>query len=89
MNYKITYPTQLQEVKVDNDNIDVCVSCDNEDVFTFVVATIENVKLLLEDDVLNPNTKLLIVNKLTRSNIEKVIKMAIQDKKIYYFYGLD
>ena len=89
MNDKITYPTQLQEVKVDNDNIDVCVSCDNEDVFTFVVATIENVKLLLEDDVLNPNTKLLIVNKLTRSNIEKVIKMSIQDKKIYSFYCLD
>ena len=89
MNYKITYPTPLSEIDIENDNIDVCVSTNKGKEFLFVVATIKNVEKLLENGVLNPNTKLLIVDALTQYKIENIIDMVMQDEKICYFYGKD
>ena len=89
MKYTITYPTQLSEININNDNIDVCVSCDNGKEFTFVVATIKNIEQLLENGILDPAAKLLIVDQLTQSKIENVISLVMQDKNICSFYGAD
>ena len=89
MNYKISYPTSLSEINIDNDNIDVCVSCENGNEFTFVVATITNLEHLLENGILDPSIKLLIVDKLTQTNIENIVKLTMQDKKLSSFYGKD
>ena len=89
MEYTISYISQYSETNVDNDNIDVCVSCDNEKEFTFVIATIKNVEQLLENGILNPAIKLLIVDKLTQTKIEGVIDLVMQDEKLRSFYGAD
>ena len=89
MNYKITYPTTLFEVNITNDNIDVLVSCDNGKNYSFVVATIKNVEQLLENGILNPNTKILIVDELKEDKIEQVINLAMKNEKIASFYGED
>ena len=89
MNYKINYPTKLSEINLKNDNIDVLVSCENGKEYTFVVATIKNIEKLLENGVLNPDIRLLIVDELTQVKIEKVIQLAMTSKKICSFYGED
>ena len=89
MNYKITYPTTLFETNITNDNIDVLVSCDNGKNYSFVVATIKNVEQLLENGILNPNTKILIVDELREDKIEQVINLAMKNEKIASFYGED
>lgn len=89
MNYKISYPTSLSEINIDNDNIDICVSCENGDEFTFVIATITNLEHLLENGILDPSIKPLIVDKLTQTNIENIVKLTMQDTKLYSFYGKD
>ncbi len=87
MSYKIYYPTSLSEINSNDDNIDICVTCEDGEMLTFVVATIENVKHLLENGVLSPTVKFLIADELTQSKIEKVIGIVMSDKQIRNFYG--
>ena len=46
MKYDIIFPTALDSINPDNDNIDVLVQTENGQQYTFVVATPDNVSIL-------------------------------------------
>lgn len=84
MEYTIFYPTALNEIDPHNDNIDVCVTLEDGRSFTFVVATPETLKRLMEKDgvpYLIPGLPFLIVNELTDHNIRSVIEELIDYDK--------
>lgn len=89
MKYTLNFPTAIDKVNPKDDNIDVCVSCYNGKQYTFVVATLKNVEKLLEDGVLNPNSRLLIVDELTIEKVKKVIDLIMENNAACCFYGED
>ncbi len=92
MNYKIEYPTPLDEIKDEyNDNIDVCVSIDGK-AYTFVVVTLENLKTahwLNENGYVTPGAPPLIVEKLANETIEALLEELVKDETLLKRYGSD
>ena len=82
MDYALLYPTALHEIDPCHDNIDVCVTLADGRQFTFVVATPENLKCLMDKDgtaYLRPGLPFLFVKELTDENIRCVIEELIQN----------
>ena len=50
MKYDIIYPTSLEQIDPDNDNIDILVQTEHGKQYTFVVATPDNLKYLMNKD---------------------------------------
>jgi hypothetical protein len=90
MRYSIFYPTPLEEIKdITNDNIDVCVKTE-EEAYTFVVATIENLKSSVWMDkrgFVKPSAPVLVVETLTKESIESLVGELLKDKTLAKIYG--
>lgn len=93
MKYDIIYPTSLEQIDPDNDNIDILVQTENGKQYTFVVATPDNLKYLMYKDeisFLKPGLPFLFVEKLTHTNIQNVIKSLLEeDEQLIRIYGTD
>lgn len=95
MEYTVFYPTPLNEIDPHNHNIDVCVTLADGRCFTFVAATPENLKSLMEKDgvpYLIPGLPFLIVKELNDQNIRGVIEELIRydmewDDTLLRIYG--
>ena len=90
MQYLIFYPTPLEGIKdITNDNIDICVETEEEN-YTFVVATIENLKSSIwmdEIGFVKPCAPVLMVEKLTKGSIEALVEELLKDKTLMKIYG--
>ena len=93
MKYTISFPTPWESVDVDNDNIDVCLELESGKMFTFVVATPDNLKSLMKKDCLpyiTPGLPFLFVEKLTESNIRRLLDELLKQDLIFLrIYGED
>ena len=93
MKYTIIYPTSLEEVNPDNDNMDILVRTENGKQYVFVVATPDNLKYLMYKEntsFLKPGLPFLFVEKLTHTNIENVVKSLLEeDAQLIPIYGTD
>lgn len=82
-------PEQIADDR--DDNLDVCVRTENGD-YTFVVATIDNLKhsfWLDERGFVNPISPPLLVERLTKEAIESLIDEVMKDEKLAELYGGD
>ncbi len=73
------YPSSPEESNSENDNIDVHVYLNDGRVYSFVVATPNNIFWCMENEGLDYffGTPPVFVNLLTRDNIEKALKALI------------
>ena len=93
MNYFISFPTSLEEVNAENDNIDVCLNMEDGTSYTFVVFTIENLKDMMKNDGVpycKPCYPFLIVEKITKEVIEQLVEELVESGDLFLrIYGTD
>lgn len=93
MKYDIIFPTVLNEIDSDNDNIDILVQTENGKRYSFVVATPDNLMHLMQKDnlpYLKPGLPFLFVEKITESNIRMLIDSLFEEsEQLIRIYGED
>ena len=93
MNYKLFFPTPIQEVDPINDNIDVCITLEDGSQYTLVITTPDNLKALMKKENLSyiePSLPFCVVDKITEDNIKKLVESLLNDEKIFLkIYGSD
>ena len=93
MLYKIKFPFLWESINVNDDNVDVCVELEDGKQYTFVVATPDNLKSLMQKDslpFLKPALPLLFVEKITAENIVRLIDSLLNDNVfLLKFYCTD
>lgn len=93
MKYDIIFPTPPDQIDPDNDNVDVLVQMEDGKQYTFVVATPDNVKYLMNKEklpYLKPGLPFLFVERLTSVNIRKVVQSLLEeDERLVRIYGDD
>jgi len=93
MNYILEYPTNLNEINIFNDNIDVCLQLEDGRKYVFVVATPDNLKEMMKKDqvpYVKPGLPCLFVEELTDKNIRQLIEELLNDDDIFLrIYGSD
>lgn len=92
MEYTLFFPTPWDQVNPENDNIDVCMTFSNGQSYTFVVATPENLKTLMDQEGkpwLTPGAPMLITEKLTEEVVTGLMEELAQDDSLLLRYGSD
>lgn len=92
MQYKLFYPTDFSQIDdVFNDNIDVCVEDEFGGQYTFVVVISDNLKQIMSncgDTMINPAEPFLIVECLSRENVEKAVAIVMNSSnELIGLYG--
>jgi hypothetical protein len=70
----ITYPSPLEESDAKNDDVDVHVQLDDGSVYSFLVATPDNIRWCMEQEGIDyffSYPPLVFVHRLTAENIER------------------
>lgn len=91
MKYTVFYPTPLNEINAQNDNLDVCVTFADGQECTFVFATPRNLVTLIKRDgksYLEPGLPFLFVEELTDENIRACLDAISDDRAIRNLYGV-
>ena len=86
MKYSITYPTSLETVDAENDNVDVCLHMDDGTEYAFVISTPENLKTIMKKEGIPyypPGYPFLIVEKITKENIELLIEKLVDEGELF------
>ena len=92
MEYTLFFPTPWDVVNPENDNIDVCLTFSDGRSFTFVVATPENLKLLMKQEgkpYLSPGAPMLIAEKLTPEAVTGLLRELVQEEALLARHGSD
>ena len=93
LKYDIFFPTALNEIDEDNDNVDILVQTENGKRYSFVVATPDNLKHLMQKEnlpYLKPGLPFLFVEKITESHIRMLIDSLIEEgDRLIRIYGED
>lgn len=92
MKCTLFYPTPWEQVDAENDNIDVCMTFPDGRSYTFVVATPENLKQLMEAEgkpYLTPGAPMLIARKLTEDVVSRLMAEVAEDDSLLKYYGSD
>ena len=93
MKYSISFPTSLETINSENDNVDVCLYMADGTEYTFVIFTPENLKSLMKKDgvpFFRPCYPFLVVEEITRENIELLIKELVEMGELFLrIYGSD
>jgi hypothetical protein len=93
MKYDIVFPTSLDHINADNDNIDVLVRAENGKQYTFVIATPDNVKYLMQIENVSyfkPGLPFLFVERLTETNIRMLLDSLMNEcEQLIRIYGED
>ncbi len=92
MEYTIFYTTDPGKISdIYNDNIDVCVTDDRGNSYTFVVATPDNLKQMMSSTgarFLAPVFPFLVVDSISRENVEAVIQSVMDSPdEVIKIYG--
>ena len=81
MQYTLFYPTPLDEINAENDNMDVCLTMADGTTYTLVVCTPDNLKTLMQQDGIPycpPAAPFLVVERLTEENITRLVAELVQ-----------
>ena len=92
MEYTLFFPAPWDAVNPENDNIDVYLTFSDGRSYTFVVATPENLKLLMKQEgkpYLSPGAPMLIAEKLTPEIVTCLLQELVQDDALLTRYGSD
>lgn len=93
MKYDIVFPTSLDDINADNDNIDILVRAENGKQYTFVIATPDNVKYLMQKEntpFLKPGSPFLFVEKINKTNIRMLLDSLLEEsEQLIRIYGED
>ena len=93
MKYDIIFPTSLDNINPENDNVDVLVQMDTGKQYSFVIATPDNVKDLMQKDnlpFLVPGSPFLFVEKITEANIRLLLNSLLKENEsLIQIYGED
>ncbi|HKF51957.1 MAG TPA: hypothetical protein VKB26_06570 [Candidatus Acidoferrales bacterium] len=78
---KIEYLSELDDVNVENDNIDVHVILEDGREYTFIVATPNNVFWCMDNENVDYlfGEPMLFVKHLTRDNIERALRAIVME----------
>jgi hypothetical protein len=78
---KIEFPSPLDEVNPENDNIDVFLHLDDGRVYSFVIATPNNTFQIMDNEGVDYFFGIppLFVRALTRENVEKAIRAILAE----------
>ena len=93
MKYSVFYPTPISEIKdIRNDNIDVCVTCEDGREFSFVFITPENLKQMMATENtqhIDFRFKFIVVKELSERIIEEALCELMSEEYFCNFYGTD
>ncbi len=93
MVYSIVFPTALEDINPENDNLDVLVRTESGREYTFVVATPDNVKHLMRKDnlpYLKPGLPFLFVERISEENIRALLDSLFEEnEQVIEIYGED
>lgn len=92
MRYELFFPTAPELLGPSDDNLDVCVSLENGERYTLVVATPAYLhRQMLQDGMehLRPGMPLLFVKQLTRAAVCALVEDLIRDLPLLRLYGTD
>jgi hypothetical protein len=89
---KIEFVSKLKDIEdIFDDNLDVIVTLENGHNYVVIVATIQNILTIMNDeklDFLSPGEPMIIVRKLTKEVIEEAIQAYAEDEAYYLkFYS--
>ncbi|MBL1225702.1 hypothetical protein [Enterococcus sp. BWR-S5] len=80
----IRYPTTLDKIEdITNDNIDVFVELEDGFTYVLVIATIKNIKEMMEDGYLEEGPPFIIVDELREDTIRKAIEAHAKEDAYY------
>ena len=90
---RIHCPSPMEEVNPENENIDVHVYFDDGQVYSFLVATPNNIFLCMKNegtDYFFSFPPPILVNRLTLKNIERALQALVSENKIEWLemYGV-
>ena len=90
---RIDYPSPIEDVNPENDNIDVHIYLDDGRVYSFLVATPNNVFWCMENertDYFFFFPPPVFVHLLTRENIERALHALLREDKVKWLgvYGV-
>lgn len=93
MIYNIIFPSALEGINPDNDNLDVLVQTESGRQYTFVVATPDNIKhLMIKDNLpyLKPGLPFLFVERISEENIRALLDSLFEEnEQVIEIYGED
>ena len=92
MDYDVYFPSNLKNIDVNNDNVDVCIRFKDGREYSIVVITPENLSELMKKSCrpyILPDFKFLVAQTITKENIHQLISTIIEDKYLLEFYGSD
>ena len=93
MIYNITFPTSLDNIDRNNDNLDVLVQTESGKQYSFVVATPDNIKHLMYKDnlpYLKPGLPFLFVERISEENIRALLDSLFEEnEQVIEIYGED
>ena len=86
---RVEFLSSEEDINPDNDNVDVAVGLDDGRVYTFPVATPNNIYDWMENERIDYffGTPPLFVRRLTRENIERAVSALLEDPDLLNVYG--
>lgn len=87
----IMYPSPLEKSDPKNDNVDVHVQLDDGSVYSFLVATPNNIRRCMENEGIDyffSYPPVVLVHRLTADNIERALRALLLGEKRELWLGL-
>ena len=90
MNYTLFFPTPLNEINMECDNIDVFISLEIGQTYTLVAVTPDGLNELMKQTgkpFVEPGVPFCIVARLTEENIRLFVEELLEDESLLKLYG--
>jgi hypothetical protein len=86
---KIDFASPEQNINPENDNVDVFLHLDNGRVYSFLVATPNNIYWCMDNESNDYHFGFppLFVRTLTRANVERAMAALLEDPRMLGIYG--
>ena len=93
MKYDVFFPTPIEGITdPTNDNVDVCVTTANDEAYTLIFITPDNLKSLMEsdhEDFISPSFKYIVVKRIDEGTIRRALDEIVCDSALLSYYGKD
>ena len=93
MKYDVFFPTPIEGITdPTNDNVDVCVTTANDEAYTLIFITPDNLKSLMEsdhEDFISPSFKYIVVKRIDEGTIRRALDEILRDPALLSYYGKD
>ena len=93
MKYDVFFPTPIEDITdPTNDNVDVCVTTADDEAYTLIFITPDNLKSLMEsdhEDFISPSFKYIVVQRIDEGTIRHALDEILRDPALLSYYGKD